>query len=101
MLQRLSKECKKKLKESFNLFATCILNTIISVKYVFLSTLTTLFDFSKVFGKILVLDGAINYVERDEFCYNEMIANLPLNCHPQPKKVFQTTNHGNDKCSHR
>lgn len=30
------------------------------------------------FGKVLVLDGAIQCTERDEFSYQEMIAHLPL-----------------------
>ena len=30
------------------------------------------------FGKVLVLDGAIQCTERDEFSYQEMISHLPL-----------------------
>ncbi|XP_052074843.1 spermidine synthase-like isoform X1 [Mytilus californianus] len=43
---------------------------------------------SKSFGNVLVLDGVIQITERDEFAYQEMIANLPLNCHPNPQKVL-------------
>ena len=40
------------------------------------------------YGKVLVLDGAIQATERDEFAYQEMIAHLALNSHPNPKKVL-------------
>lgn len=43
---------------------------------------------SKVFGRVLVLDDAVQCTEKDEFSYQEMIAFLPLNCHPCPKKVL-------------
>lgn len=43
---------------------------------------------SKAFGNVLVLDGVIQCTERDEFAYQEMIAHLPLNCHPNPRKVL-------------
>ena len=36
---------------------------------------------------MLILDGIIQITERDEFSYSEMIAHLPLFCHPEPKKV--------------
>ncbi|KAJ8296733.1 Saccharopine dehydrogenase [NADP(+), L-glutamate-forming] [Rhodotorula toruloides] len=39
-------------------------------------------------GNVLVLDGAIQCVERDEFSYQEMIAHLPLASHPNPEKVL-------------
>ena len=39
------------------------------------------------YGNVLVLDGVIQATERDEFAYQEMIAHLPLNAHPDPKKV--------------
>ncbi|KAL2914711.1 putrescine aminopropyltransferase [Polyrhizophydium stewartii] len=39
-------------------------------------------------GNVLVLDGVIQCTERDEFAYQEMIAHLPLNAHPNPKKVL-------------
>ncbi|KAK7084823.1 hypothetical protein SK128_003815 [Halocaridina rubra] len=40
------------------------------------------------YGKVLVLDGAIQCTERDECSYQEMITFLPLNSHPSPKKVL-------------
>lgn len=40
------------------------------------------------YGKVLVLDGAIQFSERDECSYQEMITFLPLNSHPNPKKVL-------------
>lgn len=42
---------------------------------------------SKTYGNVLVLDGVIQCTERDEFSYQEMIANLPLCSHPNPRKV--------------
>ncbi|XP_067826749.1 spermidine synthase [Heptranchias perlo] len=43
---------------------------------------------SKTYGNVLVLDGVIQCTERDEFAYQEMIANLTLCSHPNPKKVL-------------
>ena len=43
---------------------------------------------SRTFGKCLVLDGCIQCTQRDEYCYQEMIANLPLMAHPNPKRVL-------------
>ncbi|KAJ3287263.1 putrescine aminopropyltransferase [Borealophlyctis nickersoniae] len=40
------------------------------------------------YGNVLVLDGVVQATERDEFAYQEMIAHLPLNAHPDPKKVL-------------
>ncbi|ORY62851.1 Saccharopine dehydrogenase-domain-containing protein [Leucosporidium creatinivorum] len=39
-------------------------------------------------GNVLVLDGAIQCVEHDEFSYQEMIAHLPLASHPNPVSVL-------------
>lgn len=39
---------------------------------------------------MLVLDGVIQCTERDEFSYQEMIANLPLCSHPNPRKVHRS-----------
>ncbi|UYV68230.1 SRM [Cordylochernes scorpioides] len=39
-------------------------------------------------GDKIVLDDLIQCTERDEFTYQEMISFLPLNCHPNPKKVL-------------
>ncbi|EJC99425.1 spermidine synthase [Fomitiporia mediterranea MF3/22] len=43
---------------------------------------------SATYGNVLVLDGAIQCTERDEYSYQEMIAHLPLASHPNPKKVL-------------
>lgn len=43
---------------------------------------------SKSYGKVFVLDGVIQFTERDEFAYQEMIAHLPLFSHPNPKSVL-------------
>ncbi|KAI9189459.1 putrescine aminopropyltransferase [Blastocladiella emersonii ATCC 22665] len=43
---------------------------------------------SATYGNVLVLDGVIQVTERDECAYQEMIAMLPLNAHPNPKKVL-------------
>ncbi|XP_018023973.1 spermidine synthase-like [Hyalella azteca] len=40
------------------------------------------------YGRMLVLDGAIQLTERDEASYQEMLAFLPLNSHPNPEKVL-------------
>ncbi|GAA95623.1 uncharacterized protein L969DRAFT_22176 [Mixia osmundae IAM 14324] len=40
------------------------------------------------YGNVLVLDGAIQATERDEFSYQEMIAFLPLASHPDPQDVL-------------
>ncbi|KAF3828088.1 hypothetical protein GH733_001323 [Mirounga leonina] len=43
---------------------------------------------SESYSNVLVLDGVIQCTERDEFSYQEMIANLPLCSHPNPRKVL-------------
>ncbi|WFD36585.1 saccharopine dehydrogenase (NADP+, L-glutamate-forming) [Malassezia cuniculi] len=43
---------------------------------------------SETYGNVLVLDGAIQCTERDEFSYQEMIAHLPINSHPNPRRVL-------------
>lgn len=43
---------------------------------------------SSNYGNVLVLDGAIQATERDEFSYQEMITHLAMNSHPNPKKVL-------------
>ncbi|GHS84998.1 polyamine aminopropyltransferase [Synergistales bacterium] len=40
------------------------------------------------YGRTLVLDGAIQLTERDEFCYSEMMAHVPLCSHPMPRRVL-------------
>lgn len=44
--------------------------------------------YSETHGRALILDGIIQCTERDEFGYQEMISFIPLNCHPNPKKVL-------------
>jgi spermidine synthase len=40
------------------------------------------------YGRMIVLDGAIQITERDEFCYSEMMAHVPLCAHPAPASVL-------------
>lgn len=40
------------------------------------------------FGKALILDGALQISEKDEFIYHEMIAHVPMLSHPQPNRVL-------------
>jgi len=38
-------------------------------------------------GRVLLLDGAVQYATRDEFFYHEMAAHVPLTAHPEPRRV--------------
>jgi len=40
------------------------------------------------YGRMLVLDGAVQTTEKDEFVYHEMITHVPLFAHPAPKRVL-------------
>lgn len=40
------------------------------------------------FGKILALDGILQTTERDEFFYHEMLCQIPLFSHKNPKEVL-------------
>ncbi len=40
------------------------------------------------YGNALVLDGAIQATERDEFCYHEMMTHVALCAHPDPRRVL-------------
>jgi spermidine synthase len=40
------------------------------------------------YGRMLVLDGAVQTTEQDEFVYHEMITHVPLTTHPQPREVL-------------
>ncbi|HHV63238.1 MAG TPA: polyamine aminopropyltransferase [Firmicutes bacterium] len=40
------------------------------------------------YGRMLVLDGAIQTTVKDEFVYHEMIAHVPMLAHPAPEKVL-------------
>lgn len=42
---------------------------------------------TKQFDRVLLLDGVIQTTVRDEFVYHEMIAHVPLNTHPHPRRV--------------
>lgn len=39
-------------------------------------------------GRVLVLDGAIQLTDKDEFVYHEMMAHVPLALHPDPRRVL-------------
>jgi spermidine synthase len=43
---------------------------------------------SETYGRVLVLDGAIQVTQRDEFAYQEMIVHLPMLAHRCPKRVL-------------
>lgn len=43
---------------------------------------------SECHGGVLVLDGAIQITERDEFVYQEMLTHVPMLSHPQAKRVL-------------
>lgn len=40
------------------------------------------------YGRVLMLDGAYQLTEKDEFCYSEMMAHIPLCAHKNPEKVL-------------
>lgn len=40
------------------------------------------------YGRMLVLDGAVQTTEADEFVYHEMITHVPLLSHPGPERVL-------------
>ncbi len=40
------------------------------------------------YGKTLMLDGAYQLTEKDEFTYSEMMAHVPICAHPDPKNVM-------------
>ena len=39
------------------------------------------------FGRMLLLDGVLQTTTADEFVYHEMISHVPLNTHPNPRRV--------------
>ena len=43
---------------------------------------------SSIFGRMLILDDAVQTTERDEYIYHEMLAHLPLLTHPAPRRVL-------------
>lgn len=40
------------------------------------------------FGRMLILDEAVQTSERDEFIYHELLAHIPLCTHPAPRRVL-------------
>ena len=44
---------------------------------------------SKVYGKVLVLDGVVRSTEKDERAINELMAHIPLFSHPHPQSVSE------------
>jgi spermidine synthase len=43
---------------------------------------------SPLFGRMLILDDAVQTTERDEYVYHEMLVHLPLVTHREPKRVL-------------
>jgi spermidine synthase len=43
---------------------------------------------SPLFGRMLVLDDAVQTTERDEHIYHEMLVHLPMAVHPDPRRVL-------------
>jgi len=39
-------------------------------------------------GRALFLDGTVQFTERDEFFYHEMLVHVPLCIHPRPRRVL-------------
>jgi len=44
--------------------------------------------YSTSMGKMLVLDGKIQFTEKDEMIYHEMLVHVPMMMHPSPKKIL-------------
>ena len=42
---------------------------------------------SPFFGKMLILDGVVQFTERDEFFYHEMLAHVPLGRPGTPEEI--------------
>src|SRR2546427_10179554 len=43
---------------------------------------------SRLFGRMLVLNDAIQTTERDEYTYHEMLVHIPLVTHPSPRRAL-------------
>ena len=43
---------------------------------------------SPLFGRMLILDDAVQTTERDEHIYHEMLVHLPLLTHPAPRRIL-------------
>ncbi len=48
----------------------------------------TRFVESKMYGRMLLLDGIVQTTEKDEFIYHEMMVHVPMLSHPNPEKVL-------------
>lgn len=73
-------------QQADNLCISCAVKDVLhreKTKYQELEVLDTY-----VWGRMLVLDGAIQTTIEDEFVYHEMITHVPLNTHPNPKRVL-------------
>lgn len=40
------------------------------------------------YGRMLLLDSIVQTTEKDEYVYHEMITHVPLNAHPNPRRVL-------------
>lgn len=40
------------------------------------------------FGTMMVIDGSVMLTQADNFAYHEMIVHVPMNAHPNPKRVL-------------
>lgn len=40
------------------------------------------------YGTMLLLDGVIMFTDRDEFCYHEMLAHVPMMSHAKPERAL-------------
>ena len=43
---------------------------------------------SKLYGRVLTLDGDVLFSDQDEFVYNEMVVHVPMAVHPHVEKVL-------------
>lgn len=48
----------------------------------------SVFENDGPWGNILTLDGCVQCTDKDEFVYQEMMAHVPLCCHPNPQNVL-------------
>lgn len=84
------------MSENMNLWVSENFNDVYKMSYRVKRTLYSgQSDFQKVdvvetdhLGKVLLNDGLLMTSERDEFVYHEMITHIPMNSHPNPKKVL-------------
>jgi spermidine synthase len=61
----------------------CLLASCCNYIYIYVDYLLQ----SSAYGKVFVLDGALQLTEKDECAYQEMITHLPLCSIPKPSKV--------------